>query len=182
MRASSGVVPLTVILPAVGRSRSAITRSSVVLPQPDGPIRETKSPSLMSRSMSSSATTGPSAVAKVSDNRRTSITAACVAAAAVPTPAATSFMAATMAQGNITGQAAAWRSAVAAVVVHVGMMWVMVVERLGQRRAGTEQQGGDQAHGAASEIGQGVRDRTRVPGMDDAPLALQMPLSRQSGK
>ena len=35
----SGVMPLTVIVPAVGCSRSAMTRSNVVLPQPDGPMK-----------------------------------------------------------------------------------------------------------------------------------------------
>ena len=43
-RASSGVMPLTVMVPPVGRSRSAMTRSNVVLPQPDGPMNETNSP------------------------------------------------------------------------------------------------------------------------------------------
>ena len=42
----SGVMPLTRIVPPVGCSRSAMTRSSVVLPQPDGPISETNSPRL----------------------------------------------------------------------------------------------------------------------------------------
>ena len=37
-------MPLTVIVPAVGCSRSAMTRRSVVLPQPDGPMNETNSP------------------------------------------------------------------------------------------------------------------------------------------
>ncbi len=43
-RASSGVMPLTVIVPEVGFSRSAMTRRNVVLPQPEGPMKETKSP------------------------------------------------------------------------------------------------------------------------------------------
>src|SRR6185437_3698443 len=48
--------------PPVARSRSAMTRSSVVLPQPDGPISDTKSPLLTVRLMSLSAVTGVSAV------------------------------------------------------------------------------------------------------------------------
>src|SRR5580704_8735216 len=58
------------MVPAVGRSRSAMTRSSVVLPQPDGPMKETKSPSAISRSTFDSASTSPSAVWKVSDMPR----------------------------------------------------------------------------------------------------------------
>ena len=42
-----------------------MTRSSVVLPQPDGPISETNSPRRMLRSMPDSASTGPSLVVKV---------------------------------------------------------------------------------------------------------------------
>src|SRR5690606_24040238 len=59
-------MPLTVIVPAVGCSRSAMTRRNVVLPQPEGPMNETNSPLLMSRLTSESATTSPSLVAKVS--------------------------------------------------------------------------------------------------------------------
>src|SRR5580693_9730595 len=44
-----------------------MTRSSVVLPQPDGPMKETKSPSAISRSTFDSASTSPSAVWKVSE-------------------------------------------------------------------------------------------------------------------
>ena len=40
-------MPLTRTAPAVACSRSAMTRSSVVLPQPDGPISEMNSPSGM---------------------------------------------------------------------------------------------------------------------------------------
>ena len=40
-------------------SRSAISRSSVDLPQPDGPMSETNSPAATVRSMSSSAVTSP---------------------------------------------------------------------------------------------------------------------------
>ena len=45
--------------PRVGWIRSPITRSSVDLPQPDGPISETNSPGCDSRSMSCSAVTFP---------------------------------------------------------------------------------------------------------------------------
>jgi hypothetical protein len=38
-------MPLTVISPALACSRSAMTLSKVVLPQPDGPMKDTKSPS-----------------------------------------------------------------------------------------------------------------------------------------
>src|SRR3954470_24138745 len=58
-------MPLMVIEPAVGCSRSAMTRSSVVLPQPDGPMKETNSPCPISRLTSLSATTSPSLVWKV---------------------------------------------------------------------------------------------------------------------
>ena len=44
-----------------------MTRSSVVLPQPDGPMNETNSPAAICRSTLASASTAPSAVAKVSD-------------------------------------------------------------------------------------------------------------------
>ena len=44
MRACRAGLPLTVTVPAVGSIRSPITRSSVDLPQPDGPISETNSP------------------------------------------------------------------------------------------------------------------------------------------
>ncbi len=45
-------------VPAVGVSNPAIIRSTVVLPEPDGPSIEKNSPSAMDRSMSSTATTG----------------------------------------------------------------------------------------------------------------------------
>src|SRR6476619_1904471 len=51
MRACSAGLPLTVTVPAVGRRRSPMSRSSVDLPQPDGPMSETNSPCRMSRSM-----------------------------------------------------------------------------------------------------------------------------------
>ena len=46
-------------VPADGSTRSPITRSSVDLPQPDGPISETNSPASTWRSMSCSAVTFP---------------------------------------------------------------------------------------------------------------------------
>src|SRR6185437_3550582 len=58
--------------PPVARLRSAMTRSSVVLPQPDGPISETKSPLLTVRLMSLSAVTGVSAVWNTRFNPTTS--------------------------------------------------------------------------------------------------------------
>ena len=58
-RAASGEVPLTVIAPAVARSRSAITRSSVVLPQPDGPSRQAISPGWSFRETSITAAVRP---------------------------------------------------------------------------------------------------------------------------
>ena len=51
-----------------------MTRRSVVLPQPDGPISETNSPRPTARSIPASASTGPSLVMKVSDRLRTSMT------------------------------------------------------------------------------------------------------------
>ena len=51
-----------------------MTRSSVVLPQPDGPISEMNSPRPTASSMPASAWTGPSSVTKVSDRLRTSMT------------------------------------------------------------------------------------------------------------
>jgi hypothetical protein len=44
-----------VIVPAVGCSRSAMTRRNVVLPQPDGPMKETNSPLPIVRSTLDSA-------------------------------------------------------------------------------------------------------------------------------
>src|SRR4051794_19923338 len=68
--------------PSVGCARSAMTRSSVVLPQPDGPMKETNSPRLTDRSMSESAKTGVSAAWKTSDSLRMSMT---LSAGASPT-------------------------------------------------------------------------------------------------
>src|SRR3569833_1885309 len=59
-------MPLTLLTPVVGRSRSAMTRRYVVLPQPEGPMKETYSPGSTSRLTSLSASTSPSLVAKVS--------------------------------------------------------------------------------------------------------------------
>ena len=42
-------LPATTILPAVGSSKPATMRSTVVLPQPDGPRNETNSPGSTSR-------------------------------------------------------------------------------------------------------------------------------------
>src|SRR5215212_937881 len=57
MRALAAGFPLTTTFPEVGSIRWAIRRSSVDLPQPDGPISETNSPGSMMRSMSTSAST-----------------------------------------------------------------------------------------------------------------------------
>ena len=62
MRASCGLTPLTSTVPSLICSKSAITRNSVVLPQPDGPIKDTNSPSPMRRSILLRALTGVSAV------------------------------------------------------------------------------------------------------------------------
>src|SRR5262249_4697333 len=50
-------VPLMTMSPIVGRSRPAISRISVVLPQPDGPSRTRNSPSFAMRSIPSTART-----------------------------------------------------------------------------------------------------------------------------
>src|SRR5690606_15451519 len=55
-------MPLTEMVPAVGLSRSAMTLSRVVLPHPEGPMKETNSPFPMARSTFDSAWTGPSLV------------------------------------------------------------------------------------------------------------------------
>src|ERR1700722_4489358 len=59
--------------PEVGVSRSAMTRSSVVLPQPEGPMKETNSPFATLRLALSRAWTALSPVSKVSDRLRISI-------------------------------------------------------------------------------------------------------------
>src|SRR5262249_10622473 len=58
-------MPLMRSVPAVGASRSAMARRKVVLPQPEGPMKETNSPFSMVRFTSERAWTGPSPVAKV---------------------------------------------------------------------------------------------------------------------
>ena len=50
--------PRSRTVPAVGRSKPAIIRRTVVLPEPEGPRSVTNSPSPMLRSMPSTATTG----------------------------------------------------------------------------------------------------------------------------
>src|SRR6266567_2346532 len=60
-------MPLTSNDPLDGCCRSAITRNIVVLPHPDGPIKDTNSPSATCRLTSESASTRPSAVSKVSE-------------------------------------------------------------------------------------------------------------------
>ena len=50
--------PAIVIVPAVGRSKPAIIRSVVVLPQPDGPRNDTNSPFSAARLKSSTAACG----------------------------------------------------------------------------------------------------------------------------
>jgi hypothetical protein len=52
----SSMSPRRAISPRVGTPSPAISRSSVDLPQPDGPSSPTNSPSAMSRSMRPSAT------------------------------------------------------------------------------------------------------------------------------
>ena len=60
LRLCGGTPPMSVpssrIRPAVGCSKPAISRSVVVLPQPDGPSREKNSPLSTDRSMPSTAT------------------------------------------------------------------------------------------------------------------------------
>src|SRR5688572_23214365 len=55
MRAACAGLPLTSTLPAVGAVRSPISRRSVLLPHPDGPMRLTNSPRPMVRSIPDSA-------------------------------------------------------------------------------------------------------------------------------
>jgi hypothetical protein len=59
-------VPSSMILPAVGCSKPAISRSVVVLPQPEGPSREKNSPLSTVRSMSSTATSVNRLVSEIS--------------------------------------------------------------------------------------------------------------------
>ncbi len=51
--------PSISIVPAAGGRNPAIIRSVVVLPQPDGPSSETKSPDSIARLQSSTAVTSP---------------------------------------------------------------------------------------------------------------------------
>jgi hypothetical protein len=51
--------PFCSILPVVWMSRPAIARSRVVLPHPDGPRKQTNSPSTISSEMSSRAVKAP---------------------------------------------------------------------------------------------------------------------------
>src|SRR5580658_3531540 len=73
-------MPLTRIEPLVGVSRSATARKSVVLPQPDGPMKETNSPRAILRSTLLKAATGPSAVSKRSETPLISIAASAAGA------------------------------------------------------------------------------------------------------
>ncbi len=57
MRACRAVLPNTDTVPVVGASRSAMRRSKVDLPHPEGPISETNSPGATVRSIDSSAVT-----------------------------------------------------------------------------------------------------------------------------
>ncbi len=68
--------PCSRIRPPVGSSKPPIMRSVVVLPQPDGPSIEKKSPSRISTLTPSTAATGPSAVR---NSLRTSISSIAVA-------------------------------------------------------------------------------------------------------
>ncbi len=68
-------MPLTRIEPLVGFSRSATARRSVVLPQPDGPMKETNSPRATIKLTLLSACTGPSAVSKRKESPLISIAA-----------------------------------------------------------------------------------------------------------
>ena len=82
-------MPSTRMSPSVGVSRSATARKSVVLPQPEGPMKETNSPRATFRLTWLSASTGPSRVSKRSDTSLTSIAGSSpalglTAAAAVP--------------------------------------------------------------------------------------------------
>src|SRR3954453_16101846 len=60
--------------PEVARSRSAMTRRRVVLPQPEGPIRDTNWPARTVRSTSESAWTGVPPASDRTDSDLASIT------------------------------------------------------------------------------------------------------------
>src|SRR5580698_4179246 len=70
-------MPLTDNEPEVGCCKSAITRSIVVLPQPDGPMKETNSPLAICKLTFDSASTLPSAVSNVSETLLTSTARRC---------------------------------------------------------------------------------------------------------
>src|SRR5262245_33100047 len=57
-------LPWVVTSPVVGSSKPAMMRSSVDLPQPEAPIRQTNSPLSMARSMRASASISPSPTGK----------------------------------------------------------------------------------------------------------------------
>ena len=61
------------MVPAVGCSTSAISRSSVDFPQPEGPMSETKSPRSTSRLTWARACTGWALVAKTIETSRQAI-------------------------------------------------------------------------------------------------------------
>jgi len=63
-RAAAGAMPKTVALPEEGGMRSATTRSSVDLPQPDGPSRERNPPCSTSKLTSCRAVTVRRSVTK----------------------------------------------------------------------------------------------------------------------
>ena len=58
-RACAGLTPSTVIVPVDAETSPAIRRSSVVLPQPDGPSSVRISPASIVRSVGASASTDP---------------------------------------------------------------------------------------------------------------------------
>src|SRR5436190_18518668 len=64
-------LPSRLTSPESGGSSPAITRSSVVLPQPDGPRKQTNSPASMARLTSSSATTLPKRLPMLRSDRNT---------------------------------------------------------------------------------------------------------------
>src|SRR5262249_50332092 len=59
MRGRLAGLPFTVAVPVVGWIRSPMIRSSVDLPQPDGPISDTNSPGSISRSIPCTAVVSP---------------------------------------------------------------------------------------------------------------------------
>ena len=71
-RRSVTSMPPTDTVPAVGRSIAPMRLSSVVLPEPDGPVTATNSPGAIARSTPSSATTRPSSNVRVTPAKRTS--------------------------------------------------------------------------------------------------------------